>query len=614
LSIPVPLGVRIYDHASNLDMWVTRWVDELQFRSVIPGGFASASFRLHLPQSMYPVSAAWATRAERIPLVRLFNRVQVVDQRSSEIAWEGRIESAARVTDDGFAWDVGCAGGMVAATDITRPVFYIDSELTDWFYEPWLNEFVNKFNYSQEDDQPSLKVTLDPANSPWQAGTSTRAYMHQLCRGTNQYLGRFSCTYMSTQPQSTNGNQMRARADVYTPSTDTLQEGVDSTTLGAATARKVNKVGTDFTSTQAQAIYFDIYDNDTVNNVSLPTSGPGSATFVNPVVVAMRMDRNGTNLTAAASYSADWVTVSQVVEDVVGRYLNGGWTFGVLDNPTPGSVGSANIYIDKTDTSQITNLKFKDGATAADILNQLMTVQTDAYWAIWESQNTATNDPAAQKFRFEWATWPAAPGYMVTSADGLDEQPDASNVYNFVFYQFQDRTAENLHIFPTQVQEYWDSDDASTAPLLQNRVTRAATVKRDGITPAATAFTNAAAWIAANGKEVNTGSVTVRRPIQFYDAGVDSWSGAGRMVDPWMVRPGKLIRIIDVPPQADIANFNHGTNAPPSTHAGAVFKVVATNYDTTDNSCRLELDQVTTWSLPGQIVPTAASNIRVIPG
>lgn len=63
MSVPVPLGVRIYDHQNNVDQWVTRWVDDLQYRSVIPGGFASASFRLHVPQHMYPVSAAWMPRA-----------------------------------------------------------------------------------------------------------------------------------------------------------------------------------------------------------------------------------------------------------------------------------------------------------------------------------------------------------------------------------------------------------------------------------------------------------------------------------------------------------------------------------------------------------------------
>lgn len=165
---------------------------------------------------------------------------------------------------------------------------------------------------------------------------------------------------------------------------------------------------------------------------------------------------------------------------------------------------------------------------------------------------------------------------------------------------------------PTFVQEWWDFQDPRTAPLLYNRLTRAAAVQKDGITT--NSGTQASQWLAANGKETNAGTITVKRPIQFYDAGLNSGSGAGRMVDPWMIRPGKLIRITDIPPAADIQNFNHGAVAPPATHTGAVFKVVATNYDSSDNSCRLELDQVTAWSLPGQIVPTAATNVQTIPG
>lgn len=617
MSIPIPLGVRIYDHLSNTDMWVTRWVTDLQYRSVIPGGFASASFTLHVPQHMYPVAAAWSARAPRIPLVQLFNRVQVVDLRSGEIAWEGRIDSAARVGDDGFAWDIGCAGAMIAATDITRPVFYADSSLDSWKENPEFSGQV--FDYSRLDSGPTLQVAQTPGQT-WTQTLFLQAFIHNLCYATNQYLGRFSATYGGGgAPNASGGSAISIRADVYTPSTGASQANVDITAFGATKIRKANPVGgaNSFTSTVAQAIEISVYNNSTTTTCTIPAVGAGYGLIVNPVVIPQRMDRTGTLITTTSAYSTDYVTVAQVVEDVLGRYLVGGWTFSSgapLDNPSPGQVRSSDAFIDASDTTPITDLRFTDGATAADILNTLMTVQTDAYWAIWESKSGATNDPDSTRYRFEWATWPAGWGYIAQSISELDEQPDAGDVYNMVWYQYQNSDALRTQVTDTFLQEWWDFGDQSTAPLLKNKLTRGATVKRDGITTGADAVTLSSQWIADNGREKNTGSVTIRQPIQLYDAGVGSYSGAGRMLDPWMIRPGRLIRLPNLPPQADMTSINHGTIAPPATHTGTVFKVVATNYDSSDNSCRLELDQVTQWSLPGQIVPAAPSNIRTIPG
>jgi hypothetical protein len=621
VSIPVPLGVRIYDHVNNVDMWVTRWVDDLQYRSVIPGGFASASFRLHVPQHMYPVAAAWMPRAPRIPLITLFNRVQVVDLRSGEIAWEGRIDSAARVTDDGFAWDIGCAGAMVAATDITKPVFYIDSTTDWWFTRSAQQSRALRFSWSQSASPPSLKVDLkdnitwDDADLP---GGFWGTYYHFLCLATGQYIGRFTATYSSNAPTATGGTSIKVRANVYTPATDTWQNAVDSTNLGAADITKANAVGaaSSFTSTQAQVVDFDVIGPASFSTLEPDTNG-GWIACTNPLVIAMRMDRNGNNLTASANYGTDYVTVPQVVEDVLGRFLVGNWSASGPDTPADGSVGAAGAYIDTSNTSPITELSFPNGTTAADILNQLMTVQTNAYWAIWESQNTATNGADSQRYRFEWSTWPNGWGYQASSADGLDEQPDGSGMYNFVFYRFKGASFGGVVpggslIPPPDLQEWWAFEDPSPSPILRNRLTRAATVVKDG--PLADSGGTASDWIAEHGQEINAGTLTVKRPIQFYDAGANSGSGAGRMLDPWMLRPGKLIRITDIPTQADSTSINHGTTAPPATHASAVFRVVSTDYDAADNSCKLGLDQVDIWSLAGQILPGAPTNARTVLG
>lgn len=550
-----------------------------------------------------------AARA-RIPLITLFNRVQVVDLRSGEIAWEGRIDSAARVTDDGFAWDIGCAGAMVAATDMTRPVFYADSGLESWLFPAGGRVISQAYSMSKSDSPPTLKVEFKPGGDIV-SGFGDPVWYHVLCFATGQFLGRFTVTYTGNLPNVSGGSTLQSRAGVWTQSTLSWQDAVDATTLGSEVT-KSNAVGaaSSFTSTSGQVVKFEI--NLPSGGITIPTSQPGSAGFLNPIIIAMRVDRNGTLLTGTANYSTDYVTVSQVVEDVLGRFLNNAWSTAGANIPANGSVGAAGAYIDTSDTNPITDLKFPDGATAADILNQLMAVQTNAYWAIWESQNTATNGTDSQRYRFEWSTWPNGWGYQASSADGLDEQPDGSSMYNFVSYLYDDQFPIDHYVTPTYLQEWWAFTDPSPAPVLRDRVTRGATVKKGGLP--GNAGDLAEEWIGEHGQETNAGTLTVKRPIQFYDAGSNSNSGAGRMLDPWMIRPGKLIRITDIPTQADSTSINHGTAAPPATHAGAVFRVVSTDYDAADNSCRLGLDQVDIWSLAGQILPSAPTNARTVLG
>ena len=609
VTLHVPLGVRIFSPVNSLDVWVTNWVTDLTYRSVIPGGFESASFTLHLPQHLAPAVAAYAPRAPRTSLVKLFNKVQVVDLRSCEVAWEGRIESAPRHSDDPWAFDIGCTGAMAVAKDITRPVFYADSLSEDW--QDWTGYNPLDFSQSGKTDKTFTFTTAPGAvegpDSP--TAPSILAYEHDLCSTTNQFLARFAITYDLSLGAAAATNQLRTRASVVS-STGGTNYGVDNTTFGSST-RKTNVIVSDFSLTTGQTIRLDIYCT-TAGGISTGSGRQPFARYSNPIVIPVRQDRNGTNLLTAASYPNDYVLVSQVVEDVVGRFLGGGWSMGGSNNPTEGQVSGASCFINADSAAQITHLKWTDGTTAAEILNTLMTVQPDAYWAIWESSFTATTDPEDAKYRFEWSTWPDGWGYQASSSDGLDEQPDASNIYNFVFYTYREDYGEGQ--YAGRCQEWWDYGDPAAAPLLQSNVTRAATVVQDGYMDGASAVSAATAFIANNGTEKNTGSLTVGRPIHLFDKGTGSYSGASRMVDPHMIRPGKLIKITDLDPVASSQNFGHGDTAPPSTHVGSVFKVVATTYDAASNKCVMELDQPATWSIPGQFIPPKGTGRQVIPG
>jgi hypothetical protein len=238
-------------------------------------------------------------------------------------------------------------------------------------------------------------------------------------------------------------------------------------------------------------------------------------------------------------------------------------------------------------------------------------VQPNAYWAIWESRWGANdpNDPASIfGFRFEYATWPNNWGYVASSQDGFEGQPNGDDVFNFIFYRYQDTGDNNRpHVTTT-----WAGGDSMIPETYFSGFTRAVTVNKQDPTDSSTAGTLATAYRDSANNVLNAGTLTVRRPIALYDAGANSGSGASRMLDPWMVRPGKLIRITDLPPRAMERDVSSGTTLPSATLDGTIFKVVATDYSSSDNSCKLSLDQVTRWQIPTQISKTGGTKtIRI---
>lgn len=533
MSMAIPLGVRIFNvwgHA--VDQWVTRLVDDISFRSVTPGGFANATFTLHNDQM-----SAWSEVAQ------VFNRVQIVDLRSQEIAWEGRIDTIRRQTDSD-TWELGCLGSMAYASDIQIPVFYIDGLISSW--ELGIASVSDLFTTTVNED--AQQMTFKPSPVVWAVSHVAPVATWQKCEATGQRIGRWDITYSGRSSTA----DFRTGVDVQTPFGAATQTNVDLTAWNAALVRKSNLIITDFTSTNAQRL-----------RLAMDVTGAGSATVQTsgtislPRVQAQRVDETGAKLQTAASYPNDYVTVEQVVRDVVGRFLVGAWLFTSNNIPYHGHVGSEGIFIDTTATAQFTHLTYYDGTTGAQVLDDMMTAQPNAYWALWESRFGASVDGNADaRFRFEWATWPLGYCYQATSIDGLEEQPDGGAVANLVSWQYP--RDDDLSF--VQLEQYWDTAKENTL-LRDGNVTRAVTVRSDLPSSSVNAFARAVAYFEANQRTTNAGTLTIKRPIQAHDAGLNSNSGMSRMLDPWLIRPGKLIRITDIPPRSNSHTFAAGADA-----------------------------------------------------
>jgi hypothetical protein len=607
VSIPVPLGVRFYSIVEPGEWWVTRFVDDIQYRSVVPGGFASATITLRLPHGTPTLATPDQLGFSR--LAELFNRVQVVDLRTAEVAWEGRIEDPARQVDPD-TWQIGALGSMVAASDIQRPVFYVDSDAGNWVGA----ESYNRFGQVIENDIPiwiNQQGVGNRFNSThradsqvdWLAGDLDLGYFYSWrwdSHGYDQPIARFTTTHDATGPSGQEANFSLVVGIAENPAIDVT--GIEVS--GGST--KTNKIGTDFTDVNTRYVLLGVRRDAGTGDYWIPDAETVMYTsWSNPKVVGLRRDRFGNKLTASTNYVNDIVTVPQVVEDVIGRFLVGGWYEVALNTPWPGSVRPQDVYLDTSSTTQILHLIYPDGATAADILDDLVDqVQPNAYWAIWESDWAAT-DPSAggAGFRFEWATWPNNWGYLATSQDGLESQPNGDDVFNFVFYRFPS-TDDNIRPHCTTG---WLADDM--APELNTGgFTRAITVNKTDPVSEASSATLRDAFLDTKKKVLNAGTLTIQRPITLYDTGANSFTGASRTVDPWMIRPGKLVRITDLPPRNLERDASSGSMLPSSSIDGTLFRVVATDYSSSDNTCHLSLDQVTRWQIPTQISSAAGGS------
>lgn len=614
----IPLSVRMYRHddPNAYENWfelrLTRYIDDLTFKQVVPGGCESAKLVLHIPSDrLYPPDW-WG---------ELYNSVQIIDDTSAEVVWEGRVEDPAMQTGED-TWELGLLGVAVASTDVTIPMLYADNELTDW--DP-----LEADAFQHEKDEPTRTLVSRLVEGfSYSAGTSFGLWHYTGAVRCGAVIARNAVSYDGSGPNTTEDNRFEMLLN-WPGVTGTM----DVTNFEAATIYKANTIGVDFTTSQLKNhFYYDVRHTSTTYAIA---SGLITvARFHNPRVIGMRVDRYGNVIVTPAPYNqGDYVKVSQVVEDVVGRFLNNNWDQGLVTtgisnqsefHPERGQVGGEACYIDTSNVIKIINLKYPDGADAKKILSDMMSIQTEAYWAIWPSRFLqflyskfpAINEPGwPQKSQFEWRKWPTSPNYVVRGIDGMSSQWDGEDVYNRVVMQVQrEGTDASYALLSTYAGDAGLNSGGMTAdesghpyntwhlPDLRGKFTRSLFVKRE--TPIATGEVDdeiLAAEAVQHRLKKNTGTLTLKRPIFMTHYGSQSYQGYVGRLQPWEIKPGFVVRVRDIWPDSNAGEFTFDDEPLPWGHDNCTYRVVSTTYSSADNSCVLELDTLPKWSLPTQI-------------
>lgn len=523
MTLAVPLSVRL--RTSRRDMHIGREVHDLSFRSVSPGGFASCTVALDRPLTLQPDEIA------------TYGRLYVYDARNGGVAWEGRLEDPGRTAGDGGEiWGLTAIGPSAHAMDRTHPLIYIDTGFDGWRKSSYSTKSGTVETGETDDNTEALFLRI-PQGQDYVAGSPAADAIYQGARETGQKLARVSCAWVDGQVSATSEQRLHLRTNGGASAT--VADSDTFTTTPGSMAQSVG--GTGFTN------------GDNVANlriVRITTSGTTTsdlnwAAFTRITVVAMRYNPDGTEKTTG--YTLDTALASDIVADLLGRRLT--------------SFDGANANVTVTSYA-IDQLTYPDGVDALTVLTDLMALEPAYTWHAWES-NTA------DLYRFEWVGWPTTVRYEADVTDGFDSPGSADGLYNACTVRWKGASGR-IHR-TRRTATVTDLDNAVGGAL-----TREAMIDLgDDVGSSANAVKAGDQFLAEHATPPNAGTLTIARPIADLQA--------GRMVSPWEIRPGTLIRVRGVLPRVDPLNAT-------ARDGVTVFRVVAVDYNQGSNSASLELD------------------------
>jgi hypothetical protein len=520
----MPITVRLV--TSRRDSDVTAQVQDLTTRSVVPGGFASATFSLNRPLNITPDD------------IEYFASVIVHDARHGGVLWEGRLEDPGRSADSaGTAWRITAVGPSAHTRDANTPLVYVDTSVERWVRSnASTGDAVTQVSEAGDplDPSPSLQVRANEGTTVTTLWQGDFIYRHIFNAG--QILSRVRGTYIA-EGASSNYQVGFFLRQGYSGSTGNTQS--NWVTTAAVLVFAIGGAGWDNLA--------DVVSFRATRNVSTTTANTTAGAQIYDITVrSLLKAADGTDITTPSVYAGDnFVSTVEVVKDLLGRRLT------KYDGANATVLGSG---------VDIKQLCYPDGITADELLSDLAVFDPAYYWAAWES------NPANGKYRFEYIPWPTTVRYDADIFDGFDSPGSANDLYNAVTVRYVGPAGAIKNVVRTQTVQV----------LTDAGLTRQAFIDiSDEIGSAANAQVVGDNFLLEHQTPPNAGTLTVSRPI------IDLVEN--RMVQPWEIRPGGLIRVRGVLPRIDSLN-------PTDRDGVTVFRVVSVEFTASTGSAVLELD------------------------
>lgn len=522
MTVPIPLSVRVV--TARQDIHITSRLADLSFRSTSPGGFASARLSLHAPLQFDPDELAH------------FARVYIYDARNGLVVWEGRLEDPGRSAgNSGPLYEISALGPATHALDRTLPLIYVDTRLSAFYtaigsgraYDVGTREATDT---SITDGALSISVGQGSVVTNGSLGAAT----YDAIYIAGQDLARIYFDWDSGFSSANTQVELRTTEDLGATST--------------ITSTNVNTAGGTFTASLGGGTAITANHNRVIltnrrGGVTATVASDDYWTeFVNMSVLGTRVNADGTAITSG--YNTNTVLASEVVNDLLGRVL------------TAYDGAGASVT---TTSYAIEQLAYPDGVTADKVLADLMELEPAYTWEAWESNS-------AGKYRFVWRAWPSTVRYEVDLIDGYAGVGSGSDLFNAVRVRYRDSTGQVRTVRRTQTVAALD-----TAGLTREHFIDLG----DEVATLANANQIGDQFLAEHAYAPNAGRLTIARPVLDYVT--------GRMVQPWEIRPGYLIRVRGLSPRPDVLNLS-------ARDGVTTFKIAAVDYSTNSAAADLDLD------------------------
>jgi hypothetical protein len=466
------LSVRLVN-GSN-DQIVTRHVKDLRYTKAAPGGHHSASMRITLPRSAFrdlgPAS-----------------RVVVYDARSGRTRWEGYAENPG-VTDgtEGQEFDLSAMGGMVLASDESRPLVYLDANLEHWMRGPGSQVAAGSTTEQGANPSTGADALMLQFLSGQPVGTSSLSQMIFDLRPADMEIGALKWTWQSGQTDA--GWEERV----------ILEGGASFNRTMSTTAATLTRRADLHGFIGAKYAIMRLIRTGGATNVA--TDNVWSA-FSDVRILGQHLRADGTRLPHG---QADYVLASNVAIDLLGRLLYR-------------TCNTANPVIEPT-SHRIDQLAYHDGATAQQVFDDLALYEPDHLWEILETGGDG-------KHRFNYRAWPTTARYEISVKDGYTAPGGEADLCNRIAVYWTGARGRKQTTIVTQ-----------TVPELGARVRDAEPVTLpDGLGSSANATRIGQQVLAAKAQPPKAAKATVRRPI------LDRRDGLTVM--PWEIEPGYLVRV-----------------------------------------------------------------------
>ena len=523
----VPLAVRVRN--ARYDGLLTGYLHGApKFQKADPGGYKTASFT---------VSQKLGFRTD---MVQPYSRVYIYNQRNGDTVFEGDVSHPGRsVSDDGAILEVQVDCDRL--NDWSGSRIYCDRDLQAWTRN---TTSVGSTTVDAGEDRSLSGLDALNLSFPTDMHVETNFRIEAIYTRINeagQQIGRIDYSVAGGHNSGSPGWLVRALCT--TPST-VVRSNILATFISSGAVTVGGAIPTGESKAFVQLIW-------TGGSSGTGTSGNDIvwASLRGLVIVARLLLKDGTYRTSGY---ANAVTSDQVWEDMLGSEM--------LNT----AIDSVNARVDTGTATFIYQLAYPDGATPAQIADDLMTYEPGMTYSIGPS------NPLNDKYSFSWYTRSDSVRYeAMLWTDEHSGGTQAVDQYNEVAARWKTPTGIIRMTTSTQSIPEMDAvgrkrrffhDLGSVLGDATNVTTANATVMQDHRYPK------------------NTGTLRVSRPI------VDLWTG--RTVQPYEIEPACLIRLVGISPEPDALNTSLTPNG------STVCRIVQTDYNGDGNTVDLDLDDV----------------------